>query len=135
MCSQLEEISRAAGVEVMIAELAPEYLELLNDEEDAVREAACTSLLALGRDFLDEEQKRSLLISNFMRMCETPSKILPGIAKLFGEFMLHTKDLLDDTEIRVFMNAYLEMSVSSLETLRDPAAYNFPVFGNALITS
>jgi hypothetical protein len=128
MCNQLEIISRAVGLDVCVSELIPEYLELLNDEEDGVREAAVISTLALCSEFLDETQKRALVIQNFKRQCESPARVLPAVAKSFGAFLLDMKDLLDESDIRFFMGAYQEMAVSTNETLREMAAYNFPVF-------
>jgi serine/threonine-protein phosphatase 4 regulatory subunit 4 len=128
MCNQLEIVARAVGLDACIRELVPEYLELLNDEEDVVREAAVISTLALCTDFLDETQKRALVIQNFKRQCESPTRVLPAVARSFGAFLLDMKDLLDESDIRFFMSAYQEMAVSTDETLREMAAFNFPVY-------
>jgi hypothetical protein len=127
MCNQLEIVARSVGLSACTRELVPEYLELLNDEEDMVREAAVVSILSLCSDFLDDAQKRVLVIQTFKQQCDIPTKMLPAVAKSFGSFILDMKDLLDASDIQFFMSAYQEMAGSFNDTLREMAAHNFPV--------
>lgn len=121
----LGKVSSNSRIPALLKDLMPEYIELLNDEEDIVREAAVTSLLNL-LDILDADTKITMLIPNFRKMCENPGKILNQVAKSFGLFLFHTRELINENDTRFFIGVYQEMAVSPQENLRDMCAFNFP---------
>ncbi|KAJ3039534.1 Serine/threonine-protein phosphatase 4 regulatory subunit 4 [Rhizophlyctis rosea] len=126
MCNQLNAIARGVGLPLTKNELLPEYMELLMDEEDIVREAAIENLMQL-MDFLDADAKTIMVIPLWRKLCDERSAgILTLIAKEFGGFMWASKDHMSDSDWKFFLTFYQSLASSTVPKQREMCAFNFP---------
>ncbi|KAF4320461.1 hypothetical protein G195_006293, partial [Phytophthora kernoviae 00238/432] len=70
MCVQLDGLARAVGEEHACTELLPELLELLQDEEEQVKQTAFLALLSLF-DFFPARDRVKLILPEFINMAES----------------------------------------------------------------
>ncbi|KAJ3227987.1 Serine/threonine-protein phosphatase 4 regulatory subunit 4, partial [Clydaea vesicula] len=108
-------------------EIIPEYVELLQDEEDAVKEAAVESLFQI-LNILDQDIKINVVLFHYKKLLEDTNKILPICAKFLGFFLLNFKDNLSEFDLKFFINVFHNLSTSPMEGLRDMCAYNLPFY-------
>ena len=91
MCEQLQIFAKSLGPKVTKQYLLPEYTELLQDEQIAVREAAIESIVGLF-DFFDEETRTQYIIPSWKKLCDDRnSKTQVLVAKHFGVFAWSSK--------------------------------------------
>lgn len=68
-----------------------EFMDLLNDEEGSVQQAALQSLMEMS-DIFDSETRTNILIPQWKKICASNnSKLLYTIAELFGPFLFKSK--------------------------------------------
>ncbi|KAJ3047170.1 Serine/threonine-protein phosphatase 4 regulatory subunit 4, partial [Rhizophlyctis rosea] len=119
MCNQLNAIARSVGHQLTKNQLLPEYMELLMDEEDMVREAAIENLMKL-MDFLDADAKRNMVVPLWRKLCdERPAGVMVLIAREFGGFMWANKDQMTETDARTFLTFYQSMAMSNSPEQRE----------------
>ncbi|KAL4125099.1 hypothetical protein PRIC2_008688 [Phytophthora ramorum] len=97
MCIQLDGLARAVGEEHACTELLPELLELLQDEEEQVKQTAFLTLLSLI-DFFPARDRVKLIVPEFISMANS----LPDYLRNFLEVAI---DLLDDPVPNVRLKA------------------------------
>lgn len=137
MCIQLDGLARAIGEEFARKELLSELLELLNDEEEQVKQTAFLTLLSLV-DFFSARDCSKLIIPELASIAESPPEYLvPYLAERFGQLVtkLATLNYLGDDSGQVFLQGFSKLCLHEDPETRQFCAYNFPavvkVFGSA----
>ncbi|KAJ3065077.1 Serine/threonine-protein phosphatase 4 regulatory subunit 4, partial [Podochytrium sp. JEL0797] len=103
-----------------------EYVELIMDEEDFVREAALANIVKLT-EFIDDSTKSNIIVPIWRKLCtEKPARLLELMARDFGAFLYNTKNVLSEADVKFFVEFYHFMVFSQEEDLRIWSAYNFP---------
>eukprot|EP00163_Fabomonas_tropica_P030816 TRINITY_DN7123_c0_g1_i1.p1 TRINITY_DN7123_c0_g1~~TRINITY_DN7123_c0_g1_i1.p1 ORF type:complete len:769 (-),score=156.73 TRINITY_DN7123_c0_g1_i1:164-2470(-) len=127
MCKQLDAIARGVGLDLSKRVLLHEMLELVDDEEIGVRQAAFEAVVSL-LDFFDKEVRVEHIIPLFKGLCQNMSEDMISIlAGCFGEFLFKTVgDISDEDEAMIFYDAYKELGKSTNSEVRRLCAYNFP---------
>ncbi|KAJ3166830.1 Serine/threonine-protein phosphatase 4 regulatory subunit 4 [Geranomyces variabilis] len=135
-CRQLNALARAVGHARAVAELLPEYVELIMDEECVVRVAAIDNCMQL-MDFFEPAVKVQTIIPVWKKLCEEqPPRILQCLARQLGLFLWETREQLPDSDLRYFTNFYHSLSTSTYsdDETREMCAYNFPALVKCVAT-
>ncbi|KAI9333692.1 armadillo-type protein [Obelidium mucronatum] len=126
MCHQLNEFVRYVRLDSIRRSLFHEYVELIMDEEDFVREAALANIVKLT-EFVDDSTKTNIVVPIWRKLCtEKPARLMELMARDFGAFLYNTKCVLSDGEVKFFIEFYHSMVFSTEEDLRIWSAFNFP---------
>ncbi|KAJ3013207.1 UNVERIFIED_CONTAM: Serine/threonine-protein phosphatase 4 regulatory subunit 4, partial [Siphonaria sp. JEL0065] len=126
MCHQLNEFVKYVKLDSIRRSLFHEYVELIMDEEDFVREAALANIVKLT-EFIDDSTKTNIIVPIWRKLCtEKPARLMELMARDFGAFLYNTKSCLSDGEVKFFVEFYHFMVFSNEEDLRIWSAYNFP---------
>ncbi|KAJ3321167.1 Serine/threonine-protein phosphatase 4 regulatory subunit 4 [Blyttiomyces sp. JEL0837] len=126
MCFQMNAFAKVIKLQSVKRLLMDEYIELLMDEEDFVREAALTNMVQL-LEFIDDSTKSSVIVPIWKRLCdEQPAKLMPQLSRDFGPFFYHTRAVLSDSELRHFMAFFHGLVFSEDVEQRAMCAFNFP---------
>ncbi|TMW68813.1 hypothetical protein Poli38472_006281 [Pythium oligandrum] len=140
MCIQLDALARAVGEVKACEELLPELLELLQDEEEQVKQAAFLTLLSL-LDFFPQSERIKRIIPQLQSIVETlPDYLLPLLAEQYGSMVNKLAELnsLGNDTAPSFFQGYSKLSTREDAELRQLCAYNFPAivkaFGNNFIS-
>ena len=93
MSKEMGSLIKAMGIKLAKKTVLPEFLELLNDEEGSVQEAALRSLMDFA-EILDIETRMTTLIPSWKKICASNNpKLVLITAELFGSFMWRAKSL------------------------------------------
>ncbi|ORY52094.1 ARM repeat-containing protein [Rhizoclosmatium globosum] len=126
MCHQLNEFVKYVKLDSIRRSLFHEYVELIMDEEDYVREAALANIVKLA-EFIDDSTKSNIIVPIWKKLVtEKPARLLELMARDFGAFLFHTKNVMTEVDIKFFLEFYHFMVFSTEEDLRIWSAYNFP---------
>ncbi|KAI8612160.1 armadillo-type protein [Chytriomyces sp. MP71] len=126
MCHQLNEFAKHVKLDSIRRSLFHEYLELVMDEEDYVRESALANIVKLS-EFVDDSTKSNIIVPIWKKLCaEKPAKLMELMSRDFGMFFYHSKSVLADDSVRFFIEFYQTTATSPEEDLRIWSAYNFP---------
>eukprot|EP00854_Cymbomonas_tetramitiformis_P006681 gene6681-7997_t len=133
MCEQLNAICRAVGFELTKESIMPEIIELLNDEETAVRVAAFECITSL-LDFMPDDYRKEHLFPIIKQYCTATDEATVGcIARLFGPLITKVvADIEKEDEWSIFYQCIKGASSSTDPKLREMCAYNFPATLKAL---
>mmetsp|Transcript_29490 Transcript_29490/g.56637 ORF Transcript_29490/g.56637 Transcript_29490/m.56637 type:complete len:789 (+) Transcript_29490:288-2654(+) len=126
MCEQLDSISRATGLELTRKLVMPELMELLNDEETAVRVAAFECVVNL-LDFLHGDLRKEVfqLIKQFIGATDEATMLCIG--RLYGPLIVQvTSDFQNEDDWNIFYQVFKSLTHSQDPKLRQLAAFNFP---------
>ncbi|GAB9462655.1 hypothetical protein Gpo141_00000143 [Globisporangium polare] len=133
MCIQLDALARAVGEEKASSELLPELLELLQDEEEQVKQTAFLALLSL-LDFFPAAERIKRVIPEFLNMVEThPDYLLLSMAEQYGTLVTKLAALghLGSDNAPVFLQSYAKLCSKDDVQIRQYCAYNFPAIVKA----
>ncbi|POM77881.1 Hypothetical protein PHPALM_4669 [Phytophthora palmivora] len=128
MCILLDGLARAIGEEHACKELLPELLELLNDEEEQVKQTAFITLLSLF-DFFPARDRAKQIIPEFIGIAESlPDYLVPSLAEQFGQQVtkLTVLNHLGNDAGPVFLLSYPKLCSHEKLEIRQYCAYNFP---------
>ncbi|KAJ3238354.1 Serine/threonine-protein phosphatase 4 regulatory subunit 4 [Chytriomyces hyalinus] len=126
MCHQLNEFAKHVKLDSVRRSLFHEYVELIIDEEDYVREAALANLVK-SAEFVDDTAKSNIIVPIWKKLCsEKPARLMELMARDFGLFFYHCKSVLPEDAVKFFMEFYQSTALSTEEDLRIWSAYNFP---------
>ncbi|ETN11085.1 hypothetical protein PPTG_22648 [Phytophthora nicotianae INRA-310] len=141
MCIQLDGLARAVGEEHACKELLPELLELLNDEEEQVKQIAFLALLSLF-DFFPARDRTKQIIPEFIGIAESlPDYLVPLLAEQYGQLVtkLATLNHVGNDTGQVFLQGYSKLCSHEEQEIRQYCAYNFPAivkaFGSTYIST
>ncbi|KAG7396051.1 Serine/threonine-protein phosphatase 4 regulatory subunit 4 [Phytophthora boehmeriae] len=133
MCVQLDGLARAVGEQLACTELLPELLELLQDEEEQVKQTAFLALLSLV-DFFPARDRVKLIIPEFISIAESPPDYLVhSLAEQSGNLVtkLATLSHLGNDTGPVFLQSYGRLCAQDDAEIRQRCAYNFPAIVKA----
>ncbi|KAL4151942.1 hypothetical protein PRNP1_008878 [Phytophthora ramorum] len=133
MCIQLDGLARAVGEEHACTELLPELLELLQDEEEQVKQTAFLTLLSLI-DFFPARDRVKLIVPEFISMANSlPDYLVPSLAEQYGMLVtkLATLNHLGNDTSQVFLQSYVKLCSHEELEIRQYCAYNFPAIVKA----
>ncbi|KAF4136939.1 hypothetical protein GN958_ATG13929 [Phytophthora infestans] len=141
MCIQLDGLARAVGEEHACKELLPELLELLNDEEEQVKQTAFLTLLSLF-DFFPARDRTKQILPEFVGIAESlPDYLIPSLAEQYGQLVtkLATLNHLGNDTGQVLLQGYSKLCSHEELEIRQYCAYNFPAlvkaFGSTYIST
>jgi hypothetical protein len=126
MARQLEPIARAVGLHAAKAHhLLRELLELLGDEEAAVKRAALTTFIDL-LPFYDTDTRVTMMIPVLKTYCRTlPEELSQVLGSRFGDlFSRIVADLEDDEVVQIFA-CYRALGRHRSTEIRRLAAVNY----------
>ncbi|OWZ21991.1 hypothetical protein PHMEG_0003360 [Phytophthora megakarya] len=133
MCIQLDGLARAVGEEHACKELLSELLELLNDEEEQVKQTAFLTLISLF-DFFPTRDRTKQIIPEFIRLAESlPDYLVPCLAEQYGQLVtkLSVLNHLGNDTGPVFLQSYAKLCSHEELEIRQYCAFNFPAFVQA----
>ncbi|DBA02891.1 TPA: hypothetical protein N0F65_005918 [Lagenidium giganteum] len=128
MCIQLDALARAVGEEKASAELLPELLELLQDEEEQVKQTAFLALLSLF-DFFPAVERTKRIVPELVTIVEAhPEYLVSCLAEQYGAMSvkLATLSHLTSDVAPTFLEGYSQLSARDDPQIRAFCAYNFP---------
>ncbi|TYZ62534.1 hypothetical protein PybrP1_012716 [[Pythium] brassicae (nom. inval.)] len=133
MCIQVDALARAVGEEKACSDLLPELLELLQDEEEQVKQAAFLALLSL-LDFFSPAERIKRVIPEFLNLIEAdPDYLMLSIAEQYGSIVtkLATLNHLGGDTAPAFLQSYAKLCAKEDAQIRQFCAYNFPAIVKA----
>ncbi|KAE9048390.1 hypothetical protein PR002_g514 [Phytophthora rubi] len=137
MCIQLDGLARAVGEEHACSELLPELLELLQDEEEQVKQTAFLTLVSLI-DFFPAKDRVKLIIPEFVSMAESlPDYLVPSLTEQFGHLVTKLSALnhLGNDIGQALLQSYAKLCSHEELEIRQFCAYNFPAIVKAFGTT
>eukprot|EP00644_Phytophthora_capsici_P000211 jgi/Phyca11/100476/e_gw1.4.372.1 len=137
MCIQLDGLARAVGEEQACKELLPELLELLNDEEEQVKQTAFLTLLSLF-DFFPARDRAKQIVPELVSIAESlPDYLVPSLAEQYGQLVtkLATLNHLGNDTGHIFLQSYSKLCSHEEVEVRRYCAYNFPAIVKAFGSS
>jgi serine/threonine-protein phosphatase 4 regulatory subunit 4 len=130
MCIQLDGLARAVGGDKACSELLPELLELLQDEEEQVKQNAFLSLVSL-LDFFPANERTKRIIPQILNIVESnPDYLIHTLAEKMGILVtkLSTLNHFTSDVASVFLKCLTELYANNEDKIRGFCAYNFPAF-------
>uniref|UniRef100_K3WPS6 TOG domain-containing protein n=1 Tax=Globisporangium ultimum (strain ATCC 200006 / CBS 805.95 / DAOM BR144) TaxID=431595 RepID=K3WPS6_GLOUD len=123
----------AFSEEKACSELLPELLELLQDEEEQVKQTAFLALLSL-LDFFPAAERIKRVIPEFLNVVEShPDYLVRLLAEQYGDLAtkLATLNHLGSDNAPAFLQGYAKLCIKDDIQLRQYCAYNFPAIVKA----
>ena len=126
MARQLEPIARNVGLHAAKAHhILRELLELLGDEESAVKRAALNTFIDL-LSFYDSDTRATQMIPVLKTYCRTlPEELAPVIGARFGDLFTRIADDLEDDELVQIFACYRALQRHRSNEIRRLAAVNY----------
>lgn len=141
MCIQLDALARAIGEEKAGNVLLPELLELLQDEEEQVKQAAFLALLSL-LDFFPASERIKHVVPELQNIAERlPDYLDATFSEQFGILVTKLAGLnhLGNDVATSLLHSYSKLSSHEEPVIRQFCAYNFPAvvkaFGNQYLSA
>ncbi|KDO24179.1 hypothetical protein SPRG_10607 [Saprolegnia parasitica CBS 223.65] len=128
MCMQLDALARAVSTTKACADLLPELLELLQDEEEQVKIMAFRTLVSLYDFYPKKEREAQILPVLLDVIAYTPSYLIGPLASSFGRlvFKLFTLNDFCAESSSVLLAAFNRLGRHAENEVRLACAYNFP---------
>lgn len=93
MCKEIGSVIKVIGLKTAKKTIMPEFLDLLNDEEGNVQQAALEALMDFS-DIFDAESRNSIFIPAWKKIVSSGnSKILIPSSAMFGTFLWKVKSI------------------------------------------
>ncbi|OQS00989.1 hypothetical protein ACHHYP_02046 [Achlya hypogyna] len=128
MCMQLDALARAVSMPKACADLLPELLELLQDEEEQVKIVAFRTLLSLY-DYYPKRERDALIFPVLVDLvAHTPPYLCGPLATGFGRlvYKLFTLNDLSAESSSTFLSTFNRLGRSPEADTRLACACNFP---------
>ncbi|ORX82025.1 ARM repeat-containing protein [Anaeromyces robustus] len=126
MSEQLNQIFKNLKLESFLKQLMSEYIELILDEEDVVRNTALRNVINIIPDIAKRLDIDIIYPTLKSIICEQSNKYSESIKEKIGLLAWNLKDFITTEELQLFINYYISVAMSQDEKDCIAYIYNLP---------
>ncbi|ORX42459.1 ARM repeat-containing protein [Piromyces finnis] len=126
MSEQLNQIFKNLKLDSFLKELMSEYIELILDEEDIVRNTALRNVIDIIPDIAKRLDIDIIYPTLKSIISDQPTKYSESIKEKIGLLVWNLKDFVNTDELEIFIKYYISVSISQNEKDCIDYIYNLP---------